>query len=92
VRLGSVTAQHSSSGRQPNSAALKRRCHLYSAGRPSSWALAHILVDMWFNRAKLVFVCVQLTEADTRCVRRDRVVNGCGKIYFTRVLFILLFV
>jgi len=41
-RLGSVTARHSSSGRQPNFAALKRGRHLYSAGRPSSWALAHI--------------------------------------------------
>ena len=43
-RLGSVTAQHSSSGRQPNFAALNRGRHLYSAGRPSRWALAHILV------------------------------------------------
>jgi len=25
-------------------AALNRGCHLYSAGRPSRWALAHILV------------------------------------------------
>ena len=41
-RLGSVTAWHSSSGRQPNSAALNRGRHLYSAGRPSRWALAHI--------------------------------------------------
>ena len=41
-RLGSVTARHSSSGRQPNFAALNRRRHLYSAGRPSRWALAHI--------------------------------------------------
>jgi len=43
-RLGSVTARYSSSGRQPNFAALNRGRHLYSAGRPSSWALAHILV------------------------------------------------
>ena len=43
-RLGSVTAGRSGSGRQPNFAALKRGCHLYSAGRPSRWALAHILV------------------------------------------------
>ena len=43
-RLGSVTAWHSSSGRQPNFAALNRGRHLYSAGRPSRWALAHILV------------------------------------------------
>ena len=37
-RLGSVTARHSSSGRQPNFAALNRGRHLYSAGRPSRWA------------------------------------------------------
>jgi len=33
-----------SSGRQPNFAALNRGRHLYSAGRRSLWALAHILV------------------------------------------------
>jgi len=43
-RIGSVTARHSSTGRQPNFAALNRGCHLYLAGRPSRWALAHILV------------------------------------------------
>ena len=42
-RLGSVTARHSS-GREPNFAALNRGRHLCSAGRPSRWALAHILV------------------------------------------------
>ena len=42
--LGFVTAQYSSSGRQPDFAVLSRGCHLYSAGRPSRWALAHILV------------------------------------------------
>jgi len=42
--LGSVTGWHSSSGRQPNFAALNRGRHQYSAGRPSRWALAHILV------------------------------------------------
>jgi len=41
-RPGSVAARHSSSGRHPNFAALKRVRHLYSAGRPSHWALAHI--------------------------------------------------
>ena len=40
--LGSVTAQHSSNGRQPNFAALNRGRHLYSVWRPSRWALAHI--------------------------------------------------
>ena len=49
-RLGSVTAWHSSSGRQPNFEALNRGCHLYSAGRPSRWALAHILVSVIFCR------------------------------------------
>ena len=33
-----------SSGRQPNFAALNRGRHLCLAGRPSRWALAHILV------------------------------------------------
>jgi len=41
-RLGSVTALHSSSGRQQNFAALNRERQLYSAGRPTRWALAHI--------------------------------------------------
>jgi len=39
-----VTARHSSSGREPNFAAWSTWRHLYSAGRPSRWALAHILV------------------------------------------------
>ena len=43
-RLGSATARHSSSGRQPNFAALNRGRHLHSEGRPSRCALAHILV------------------------------------------------
>ena len=42
--LGSITALHSGSGRQPNVAALNRGRHLYSAGRRSRWALARILV------------------------------------------------
>ena len=44
-RLGSVTARHSSTGHEPNFAALNRGRHLYSAWRPSRWALAHILVS-----------------------------------------------
>jgi len=40
-RLGRVIARHSSSGRQPNFAALNRQRHLYSAARPSRWAMAH---------------------------------------------------
>jgi len=39
---------HSSSARQPKFTALDRGRHLHSAGRPSRWALAHILVILWF--------------------------------------------
>jgi len=48
-RLGSITARHSSSGCQPNFAGLNRGHHLYSAGRPSRWALAHILVIIYYE-------------------------------------------
>jgi len=44
----SVTARQSSSRRQPNFAALSTGRHLYSAGRPSRWALAHILVIIYY--------------------------------------------
>jgi len=37
--IGSVTARHSSSGRQPNFVAFSRGRHLHSAGRPSPWHL-----------------------------------------------------
>jgi len=49
-RLGIVTARHSSIGRHPNFAALNRERHLYSAGRPSRWALAHISSSSYFHR------------------------------------------
>jgi len=51
-RLGSVTARHSSSGRQPNFAALNTGRHLYSAGQPSRWALAHVS-SLWWNESVL---------------------------------------
>jgi len=47
--LGSVTARHYSSGRQPNFVMLNRGLHLYSAGRPSRWALAHISSCDYFS-------------------------------------------
>ena len=46
--IGSVNAQHSSTGHQPNFMAFSRERHLYSEGRPSRWALAHILVHSYF--------------------------------------------
>jgi len=68
-RLGSVTARHSSTGRQPNFAALNRESHLCSAGRPSRWALAHILVGNkiyihWITE-KTNLLQMQLKPADT---------------------------
>ena len=57
-----------SSGREPNFAALNRGRHLYSAGRPSRWALAHILVNYdlhLFSNLMTVF-----------CVTQGRVVMG----------------
>ena len=50
-RLDSITARHCSSWRhQPNFGALNRGRHLCSAGRPSGWALAHILVLILFSQ------------------------------------------
>jgi len=42
VRILAVLLHGTSSGRQPNFAALNRGLQLYSAGRPSRWALVHI--------------------------------------------------
>jgi len=42
VLAARVTARQSSIWRQPNFAALDKRRHLYSAGWPSRWVLAHI--------------------------------------------------
>ena len=53
--IGSVTALHSSSGRQPNFAVLSTGRNLYSAWRPSRWALAHILVSSFFINFLLWF-------------------------------------
>jgi len=41
----SVTARHSNSGHQPNFAVFSRGRHLISAGRPSRWASADVLVN-----------------------------------------------
>jgi len=48
LRLWQLYCTASSSGRQPNFAAFNRGRHLCSAGRPSGWALAHILVSSCF--------------------------------------------
>jgi len=61
----SVTARHSSSGRHPNFVALSKGRHLYSAGRPSRWALAHILVSFFSTTVQVAFC--QLLKAKFRC-------------------------
>jgi len=66
-RFGFVTARHSSSGRQPNFAALNRGRHLYSAGRPSRWALAHILVAVWIHSFTVWKGNVMGTSHFTQC-------------------------
>jgi len=53
----------SSSGRQPNFAALKRGRHLCSAGRSSRWALAHILVIIII----IVVVVIIMAALRSRC-------------------------
>jgi len=57
--FGSDTARHSSSGCQPNFAALSRGRHLYSAGRPSQWALTHILVRRNVTRFRRSCQCAR---------------------------------
>ena len=47
LRLGNVTARHRCIGHQLNVAAFNRGRHLYLAGRPSRWALAHISSYYW---------------------------------------------
>jgi len=58
--LAALPARHSSSGRQPNFASciLNRGRHLCSAGRPSRWALAHILVKCCLQRSCTAFVMI----------------------------------
>ena len=64
--LGSITARHSSSGRQPNFTALNRGRHLYLAGWPSRWALAHILVcDFSVRKTSRMNDMRLMTERDT---------------------------
>ena len=61
--IGSITARHSSSGRQPNCGVVqgmelrnfRRGRHLYSAGRPSHWASAHILVGVCITCCKKTY-------------------------------------
>jgi len=65
-RLGSVTARHSSIGRQPIFAALNRGRHLYPAGRLSRWALAHILISLWY--CTITCEAIAMTDSMQGCL------------------------
>jgi len=58
----------SSSGRQPNFTALNRGRHLCLAGRPSRWALAHILVfdvsSLWDLLLDYSALCILVLDLD----------------------------
>ena len=87
-RLGSVTTRHSSSGRQPNFAALNRRHHLHSAGRPARWALAYILVvNIFCENQRLVWyvslLCTQVAWA-------DKLISQKLDVVYSRLIFSLL--
>ena len=71
-RLASVTARHSSSGRQPNFAALNTGRHLYLAGWPSRWALAHISSLTMFSHSLLAVLCCSVAaETEAEHIRVD---------------------
>ena len=54
-----------SCGRQPNFAALNRGRHLYSAGRPSRWALAHISSLLYWVVLRVKFSYFTLANSST---------------------------
>jgi len=60
---------HSSTGHQPNFAALNRGRHLYSARRPSRWPLAHI-------SSLLKFICYQSLSVTNKNVYKLN--NACS--------------
>jgi len=62
--IGSVTAQQSSSGREPNFAALSTGRPQYSAGQPSRSALAHILVVTGSIARSAKRRCLSYSKAD----------------------------
>jgi len=73
-RLGSVTAWHSSSGHQPNFAALNRGHHLYSAG-------GHHLVH-W---PTFYFFGVRITTEWLHCVRWHQIPSWKGRLPYPKL-------
>jgi len=54
-RILAALLHDTSSGHQPNFAALNRGHHLYLAGWPLRWALAHILMCYIFRATEVIF-------------------------------------
>ena len=69
-----------SSGRQLNFSALNKGRHLCSAGRPSRWALAHILVSYCCHKAYDVPILRVgfLLLIGQRCSLVARIVQSCN--------------
>ena len=73
------------SERQPNFAALNRTHHLCSAGRPSRWALAHIIVNV-FLRAYLLHYANDSVRYSILHSRQPRLVqSACCELTSPRV-------
>ena len=80
LRLCSVTARHLVVG-VSQSAALNRGRHLCSAGRPSGWALAHILV-LHASRCTKFYHCLITVTARALC-------NTLYENTLTRVMYFM---
>jgi len=65
--------------RQPHFAALNRWRHLCSAGRPSGWALAHILVFFYFSALSLTDI-VSLHNWNKQWMRFKEVICHDGSL------------
>jgi len=81
--IGSVTAQHSSSGHQPNFVALNRGRHLYSSGRPSRLASADILVAYHFKSTPFYprYTAIIFLESTNKKKSKKQTDNNCRETY-----------
>ena len=74
--------RHSSSGRQPNLAALNRGRHLYSAGRPSRWASAHYSAYSFYRpTTTLVWTTCLLATVELRSLLLGKLVTVIGGVH-----------
>jgi len=85
----------SSSGHQPNFAALNRGRHLYSAGRPPRWTFAHILVVSYCGKISIYLRVVRwhnrfdvgpaIKRSRVQLPARTRLCNNYGQVVDTLV-------